>query len=185
MRLSSDGAHVGSRLPPAAAQGAAGVLRVVADPRVQPEPASGRRPQLHPVALRHPGHLDPRTLVPPGPTLPYPEARGRAVPSDRGSGQPIRSSLRISIEFMMTNRRLRRVSWPCRSRYATSAIRSPSSDRGWHPGEVPPAGRHHPSAPPPGQIETGDMTCTDGDRKGLQETWRGAKLPARVEHRFA
>src|SRR5829696_8314320 len=31
----------------------------------QPEPAGVRGPQLPPVALRNPGHLDPRSLVPP------------------------------------------------------------------------------------------------------------------------
>jgi hypothetical protein len=60
----------------------------------------------------------------------------------------IRSSLRIPIGFIMTIRRLVRVSWPCRSRYATSAARSRPTDRGWRPAGWPPAARARLSAPP-------------------------------------
>ena len=46
------------------------LLPAVADGDVQPEPARARRPQLPPVALRHPGHPDLQTVAPPGPAPP-------------------------------------------------------------------------------------------------------------------
>jgi hypothetical protein len=119
----------------------------VADVGVQAEPAGAGRPQLSPVALRRPGHLDPRTLVPPGSAPPCtgPEVAERS--SNHGSREPIWSSSRIPIGFIMTIRRLTRMSWPCRSRYATSATRSQATARRSHPGGARPAGRRRPSAP--------------------------------------
>ena len=147
----------GSGLPPVAAQPSPGVLAGVVDARVQPEPAGARGPQLLPVALRHPGHPDLRRLEPPG-LRSLPCSAAEAVPSspDRCRQEPIRPSLPIPIGFIMAARRLGRVSCPCRSRYATSAARSPSSDRRRRPVAVPPDGRARPSGPPrrclPGRV---------------------------------
>jgi hypothetical protein len=65
--LPGGGAEPGSEVLPGAARAAFDVLPIVAEGDVQPEPAGARGPQLLPVALRHPGHPDLRTLVPPGP----------------------------------------------------------------------------------------------------------------------
>jgi hypothetical protein len=147
--LPGGGAKLGVRTATGAAWAAPAVRAVVPDGRVQPEPARAGRPQLPPVALRHPGHADLRTLLPPGPAPPC-SGPGATVmrPSDHRSREPIRPSLRIPIGFIMTTCRLARVSWPCRSRYATSAARSRPTDRGWRPGGGPPAGRGRLSAPP-------------------------------------
>jgi hypothetical protein len=143
--LPGGGAPPESAVVPGAAEVAGGVLLVVVDARVQPEPAGGGRPQLLPVALRHPGHLDPRTLVPPGPAPP-PSGTEIAVTrsSNHGPGALVQSSSRIPIGFIMTIRRLGRVSWLCRSRYATSGARSRPSGRPRRRGAAPPAGPPRP-----------------------------------------
>jgi hypothetical protein len=117
---------------------------------IQPEAAGLRGPQLLPAALRHPGHPDPRSLVPPGPTLPRPATQVTVLqPPDPDPGGPSRTSSPTSIRFIMTFRRLGRVSRSCRSRYATSAIRSPSNGRRRRPAGGPPAGPGRPCAPRP------------------------------------
>ena len=80
---------------------------------------------------------------------------------DRRFPRAIRSSLRIPIGFIMKIRRLVRVSWPCRSRYATSGARSRPSGRRRRPGGAPPAGPGPPfqtTATGVRQDETGDLT---------------------------
>jgi hypothetical protein len=162
-------------------------LPVLADGDVQPEPAGARGPQLLPPALRHPGHLDLRTHVPPGPAPPCPGTGTTVVRSSTDeSRELIRSSLPIPIGFIMTIRRLVRVSWPCRSRYATSAAQSRPSARGRRPGGAPPAG--------PGRLSRPPRRCPPGgDRRpeqqvqvagGVQRTWIGATLPVRLEQMF-
>src|SRR4029450_1780317 len=59
-------ADFGADLRPGAAEAALGRALVGSDAHVQPELGGARRPQLPPVTLRHPGHLDPRTPVTPG-----------------------------------------------------------------------------------------------------------------------
>ena len=143
--LSGGGAELGAEsrpgadLPSGAAQAPLGPLLVVPDAHVQPELGGARRPQVLPVALRHPGHLDPRTLVPPGPA---PRCPGSLVVhrlQGHGFFELVCTSSRIPIGFIMTVRRLGRVSWPCRSRYATSAARSRSSGPHKRQAEAPPA----------------------------------------------
>jgi hypothetical protein len=169
-------------LPGAAAWLAFGALPVVPDGHVQPEPARARGPQLLPVALRRLTHPDLRTPVPPGPAPPCSRTEVAVVPSpNHRPREPIRSSLPIPIGFILTSRRLVRVSWPCRSRYATSAARSRPTGPRRRRVAAPPAGPGHLSRPPRGvrQAKTGDVTCGNGGREGLQGTWRGVRLPVR------
>jgi hypothetical protein len=151
--LPGRGAEPGSDVPPGPAWVASGVVPVVADGIGQPELARARRPQLHPVALRHAGHLDLRTLVPPGTAPPCSRTEVAVVRSaNHGSRVPSWSSLRIPIGFIITIRRLVRVSWLCRSRYATSGARSRPTGPCRRPGAAPPAGPGRPSRPPRGSI---------------------------------
>ena len=108
----------------------------------------------------------------------------RAVLDD-GSRELIRSSLRIPIGFIMTIRRLVRVSWPCRSRYATSGARSRPSGRRRRPGGAPPAGPGPPSRPPPRvrQDETGDLTSRFRSQGGAEDMERGYTT-VRLEQTF-
>jgi hypothetical protein len=187
--LPGGGAEPGSEVLPGAARAAFDVLPIVAEGDVQPEPAGARGPQLLPVALRHPGHPDLRTLVPPGPA---PACSGdrdhRRAVFDRRFPRAIRSSSRIPIGFIMKIRRLVRVSWPCRSRYATSGARSRPSGRRRRPGGAPPAGPGPPfqtTATGVRQDETGDLTSRFRSQGGVQRTWIGATLPVRLEQMFA
>ena len=146
--LPGGGAELGSDPRTGAAQVALGRLRVVAQAHVQPEQGGARRPQLLPVALRHLGHLDLRTLVPPGPAPPRPGSL--VVQRSQGHGflAPICSSSRVPIGFILTIRRLGWVTRLCRSRYATSAARSRSSGHHRHRAGGPRAGPARLSAPP-------------------------------------
>ena len=148
--LAGGGAELGPDLRPGAAEVAPGRLLVVPDGHVQPELGGARRPQLLPVALRHPGHLDPRTLVPPGPAPPCPGSLVVQRSPDHGFLELICSSSRILFGFIMKFRRLGRVSWPCRSRYATSAAQSRSTGLRTRQVGGPPDAPIRLSAPPRG-----------------------------------
>jgi hypothetical protein len=179
--LPGGGAELGARLGAGAAQGACGGLLGVAAGHVQPEPAGARGPQLLPVALRHPGHPDLRTSIPPGPALPCPGSFVVRRPPYHGLPELIRTSLGIPIGFILPIDRLTRMSRPCRSRYATIAIRSPSTDRRRRPGGAPPAGRCHPSPPPRPRIcqaKTGGLTSRNVPRGGCNRHGEGLHYPS-------
>ena len=109
------------------------------------------------------------------PTVPQDRGRRRAVCQPRTRAQ-IRSSLGIPIGCIMTTRRLTRVSWPCRSRYATSGARSPPTGPRRRRAAAPPAGRGRLSRRPRQgvrQDETGDLTGRFRSQGGVQRTWIG------------
>jgi hypothetical protein len=191
--LPGGGAELGAGVGAWATQVALGVLAGGADVRVQPEPASLRRPQLLPVALRHPGHPDPRTFMPPGPLLlvpgPGPPPCGSRT---HGSGELIHSSLRSPIRFIMTIRRLGRVSWPCRSRYATTAAPSRPTGHRRRPDGEQSGVQGHLCEPPPNHRgrrcpsgENRRLTCKDRSRGGVQQAWGRVTLPVIGERTFA
>jgi hypothetical protein len=181
-------AEPGPEVLPGAARAAFGVLPVVADRDVQPEPAGARGPQLLPVALRHPGHPDLRTLVPPEPAPPCSRTQITVVPSSTDGSREL-SGLRRRSRSGSSSRSA--VSYGCRGRVGLvtppAELGHDPPDRRRRPGGAPPAGPGRLSRPPPcvRQAETGDLTSRFRSQGGVQRTWIGVTLPVRLEQTFA
>ena len=182
------GAPLGSAVVPGAVQVASGVLLVVVDGRVQPEPAGRGRPQLLPVTLRHPGHLDPRTSVPPGPAPPpsgTETAVSRSSNHDPGTLIPI---------FVTDPDRVHHDDPPSRPGVVAVSV-SLRHQRSSVTTQRPPPGVETQGHRPDhlaltnhrdgvGQAKTGNLSRGNVLRGGVQRAWEGATLLVRLELMF-
>jgi hypothetical protein len=177
--LTGGGSELGSELSPGPAQGTSSVLPVRPDARVQLEPASVGGPQLRPEAFRHPGHLDPRTFVPPGPAPSRSATEAVSCSSDRRSeslpvfvavldevhhddppSRPGVVAVSVSLRHQRSLVTLQRPPLASR-RSATGRTRSPFCT----------------TATGVGQSKTGGLSSGNPPQGGVQQAWRRATLP--------